>query len=571
MHATFFMDHVISHYPVSQGFKALLEAHLGRQLDYLCLAEIRHLTAVRMFSRLRSLRGEKIFIAIEEQSGVALRPLYEILAVLTRASHVEVVMPDLSRVRITRFQALLSTVRLVWSSAAAAISFVLCAVHAGLLKYGSRIEWGLAQTTHRVLHINCNLWFGVKAGGSVGHISGVLNAFLERGLSVDFATAGGRLMVRSEATIFNLSPPDSFGFPIELNHYCFHRLATSQLRAWMSNRMPDFLYQRLSFANFSGVLLSRYFRLPLILEYNGSEVWVASAWGRPLRFPLIGQLIEDICLKHAHIVVTVSDVLRSELVSKGVDPSDIVVYPNCIDPRMFDPAAYGNEFQSDLRRRCGIPSESIIVGFLGTFGAWHGIEILASAISEMVANHSDYLRYGKVHFLLIGDGTNMPVVRKILSDSAADEFCTLTGLVPQKEAPGYLSICDILVSPHLGNRDGTPFFGSPTKLFEYMAMGKPIVASDLDQIGAVLSDSLRNSNLPKTEPVQGETRVAILTPPGDVLELSRCIRFLVEHAEWRKVLGGNARKEVLSKYTWAHHVQAILKKLERSLASPGLP
>ncbi len=57
----------------------------------------------------------------------------------------------------------------------------------------------------------------------------------------------------------------------------------------------------------------------------------------------------------------------------------------------------------------------------------------------------------------------------------------------QSEAPTYLAISDIVVSPTVPNPDGSPFFGSPTKLFEYMAMGKPIVASDLDQIGEVLT------------------------------------------------------------------------------------
>ena len=49
-----------------------------------------------------------------------------------------------------------------------------------------------------------------------------------------------------------------------------------------------------------------------------------------------------------------------------------------------------------------------------------------------------------------------------------------------------LAACDVLASPHMGNPDGTRFFGSPTKLFEYMAMGRAIVASDLEQIGEVL-------------------------------------------------------------------------------------
>ena len=64
--------------------------------------------------------------------------------------------------------------------------------------------------------------------------------------------------------------------------------------------------------------------------------------------------------------------------------------------------------------------------------------------------------------------------------------------------PGATS--DVLVSPHVANADGTPFFGSPTKIFEYMGLGKPIVASDLNQIGEVIEHE----------------RSGLLCPPGDV-------------------------------------------------------
>jgi glycosyltransferase involved in cell wall biosynthesis len=69
-----------------------------------------------------------------------------------------------------------------------------------------------------------------------------------------------------------------------------------------------------------------------------------------------------------------------------------------------------------------------------------------------------------------------------------------------------LDACDILVSPHIPLADGSDFFGSPTKIFEYMAMGKGIVASRLGQIGEV----------------RGMMRRA-LVEPGNVPELARAI------------------------------------------------
>jgi glycosyltransferase involved in cell wall biosynthesis len=138
---------------------------------------------------------------------------------------------------------------------------------------------------------------------------------------------------------------------------------------------------------------------------------------------------------------------------------------------------------------------------------------------------------------------------------------TLTGLIPQADAPSYLAASDLLLSPHVANQDGSKFFGSPTKLFEYMAMGKAIIASDLDQIGQVLADSIRVDGSLPADPAVDDTRLAALCPPGDVQALVDTIKFVVERPAWRAALGRNARAEALSKYTWSHHVDAILDRL----------
>src|SRR5262249_57250554 len=121
---------------------------------------------------------------------------------------------------------------------------------------------------------------------------------------------------------------------------------------------------------------------------------------------------------------------------------------------------------------------------IGTFGPWHGAEVLADAFGRLLAAHPEYR--DRARLLLIGDGSRKGQVTEALGRHGATEAAVLTGLVPQAERPKYLAACDLLASPHVPNADGTPFFGSPTKLFEYMAMGRGIVASDLDQIGEVL-------------------------------------------------------------------------------------
>jgi glycosyltransferase involved in cell wall biosynthesis len=155
----------------------------------------------------------------------------------------------------------------------------------------------------------------------------------------------------------------------------------------------------------------------------------------------------------------------------------------------------------------------------------------------------------------------MPVVREILDGEKYAPFVTITGLVTQELAPAYLAASDILLSPHVDNADGSRFFGSPTKLFEYMAMGKAIVASNLGQIGQVLKPSISVDCLPIDYLSTPIKELALLANPGDVQGLIDGIRILTQTSLLRKNLGHNARQEALSKYTWNHHVSAILKSL----------
>lgn len=147
---------------------------------------------------------------------------------------------------------------------------------------------------------------------------------------------------------------------------------------------------------------------------------------------------------------------------------------------------------------------------------------------------------------MIGDGLTMPQVKKRLDEFSVMDISILTGLVRQEQGPIYMAACDILASPHVPNPDGTPFFGSPTKMFEYMAMGKGIVASNLDQIGDVLKHD----------------KTAWMVEPGDVQSLMGGLKTLIDDETLRKNLGQAARHEVVKNYTWKEHTRKIIEKLK---------
>ena len=98
------------------------------------------------------------------------------------------------------------------------------------------------------------------------------------------------------------------------------------------------------------------------------------------------------------------------------------------------------------------------------------------------------------------------------------------------------------LSPHVPLEDGSEFFGSPTKLFEYMAMGKGIVASRLGQIGDVLADE----------------ETALLIEPGNAGQLADAILRLSESRELREQMGASARAEAMARHTWRQNAERVL-------------
>jgi glycosyltransferase involved in cell wall biosynthesis len=288
----------------------------------------------------------------------------------------------------------------------------------------------------------------------------------------------------------------------------------------------DFIYQRYSRFNWTGVVLSLVSGLPLALEYNGSEVWIGRHWDRTGVLWLLKRF-ELQNLRAADFIFVVSEVEKRNLVQTGMNPARIVVNPNGVDPETFKPDCGGLE----VRRSFGL-EQHVVVGFVGTFGPWHGAPVLAQAAGMVVDKP-------RCHFLFVGTGEQRAQTESVIASSGVG--FTFSGSVPHHRVPAFLDACDILVSPHVPSSDGTEFFGSPTKLFEYLAMGKGIVASRLGQIAEVIVDNVNG----------------LLVEPGNPVELATAIETLSVDEELRTRLGDAARKTAIERYTWQRNAARV--------------
>lgn len=390
----------------------------------------------------------------------------------------------------------------------------------------------------RPVYLRTDPWFGVAAGGSVGHIAGVLNELVELGPAPLFLTTDDIPTVSPRVTTRRLTAPTRFrDFPHSLA-LGYDRALESEAERILDRDPPSFIYARYALDSYSGLRLARHFGVPFVLEYNGSEVWIQRNWGTGLRSEALARRIERINLEAADLIVVVSRALREVLVGEGIAAGKILVNPNGVDVARFHPGVDGQPVRAkyDLGDR-------IVLAFIGTFGPWHGAEVLAEAFGRLLATQPAYRE--RVRLLWIGDGAGRIAVEELTRRHDTSAASVFAGRIPQADAPAYLAAADILVSPHVPNPDGSEFFGSPTKLFEYMALGRAIVASDLAQIGEVLQHE----------------ETAWLVPPGDPEALARGCRTLIEDANLRARIGAAARRRAVEHHTWREHTRRILDRI----------
>jgi glycosyltransferase involved in cell wall biosynthesis len=226
--------------------------------------------------------------------------------------------------------------------------------------------------------------------------------------------------------------------------------------------------------------------------------------------------------------------LQNLCITLGVTPDKIFLAPVGADIEKFNPSISGNRIKS----RYNISSPLVL--YVGQLHGAQYVEMFIRASKILIENGME------VGFMIVGDGEKSSILRKLTRQLGLEHKIIFTGAIKHDLIPEYLAACDIAVACFKDN-DITRC-KSPLKIAEYLASGKPIVASEVGEI----------KNM-----VRG---CGILTRPGDIYDLASGIERLLKDRDLRVELGKRARQRAQEKYNWSQTAENLLKAYQAALA-----
>lgn len=391
--------------------------------------------------------------------------------------------------------------------------------------------------------LRTGLWFGAKVGGAFSHAAGIINAIHDVFGGVDLIATDSVPCLRPDIVSKRIDLARIKGWSTGVGvHFAANEGLLSEARRLSASAAPALVYQRGGLGDLAGLRLARELRRPFVLEYNGPEVWVADNWGDGVPYGDEFQRIETELLRRADLVLAVSAPLVEDAVSRGADPARVLLSPNAVDPTRFRPDVDG----ALMRAKYGLGARRAAL-LLSSFGPWHGVEKAIDAYAALLNRRPELA--AETALVLAGHGQGFAAAQKQARTAGLVEGETVifTSVIPSEEAPALMAASEILLSPQTENLDGSAFFGSPTKIFEYMAMARPIVASRLAQIGEVLEHE----------------KTALLVPPGDVAALGAALERAFLHPESLAGFGPAARAEAVRAHSWTARIEEMRGALAR--------
>jgi len=185
------------------------------------------------------------------------------------------------------------------------------------------------------------------------------------------------------------------------------------------------------------------------------------------KYKIIQSLETKLCHRVDH-VYTICQGLQRDLIVRGVPEDHITVIPNVVNVNNFE---YKAAYPKALAEKIGIKEDEKILGFIGSFYEYEGLE-------ELIPLMQEFRKYKqKYRILLVGGGAMDERIRAAITENGLGDYFILTGRVPHSEVQDYYTLCNAMIYPRRMMR--LTETTTPLKPLEAMAMGKPVFLSDI--------------------------------------------------------------------------------------------
>jgi glycosyltransferase involved in cell wall biosynthesis len=363
--------------------------------------------------------------------------------------------------------------------------------------------------------------------GSAVHIDGLVEALRSLGAEVRVVAppiAEGAASSRRGISALRRRLP-RLGH--ELGEVAYNVPEARRLGRAIAEFKPDVIYQRSNLYLLSGASLAARCGLPLIEEVNAPYFIERSRHGG-IAWPALAQWAEKRAWRSADAVVAVTQVLADIVARTGAAPDRLHVMPNGIDASLLRADAV----VADAKARLGL-GDVTVLGFTGYVRDWNGLDGVLDVLSQPFAS-------GCV-LLVVGDGPARAKLEARARQLGVAGRVRFTGVVARAEVPKYVSAFDIALQPAANP------YASPLKLFEYLALGRAVIAPRQPNIVEVLEDG----------------RNALLFDPQSRIALGDAIRRLAGDGKLRTRLSVAARETVLRRdLTWRRNAERVLELAE---------
>lgn len=294
----------------------------------------------------------------------------------------------------------------------------------------------------------------------------------------------------------------------------------------LNNTWPiDLIYERYSLWSAAGVRAARRIGVPVVLEVN-APLLIEQAEHRQLVLKHIAGKIEQEAFGGSTSIIVVSESLRNYVAKKIVHGSKVSVLGNGVDTKKFNPLV------DDCRSELGFAPNHYVVGFTGSLKNWHGVDTLMKSFRQLHETEPN------ARLLVVGDGPKRGWIAGFAEGAGISNSLSMTGWVGHDKLPQLVASMDVATAPYPAAEDS---YFSPLKLYEYLALGRPIVASDIGQTGALIR--------------HGQS--GLLVPPGDHQALAAGLLELYRDKNLARKLSRNAAEEG-ERHSWIRNAKAVL-------------